>query len=350
MKKILYLYAEVMGYTMATIEYLASCNHEIHVIHWDHKKLTPYKIPTTKGVFFYNRSEFTDLQIKDLVSRIKPQVVVVSGWMDKGYLKAVKDLRPTGVPVVVALDGQWVGGLRQMILPILGKFGFFRKIFSHAWVAGVNQFEYARKIGFPKKNIVFDLYSADLKLFQNAYDLGLLQKQSKYPHRFLFVGRLEPIKGLDLLLEAWEIIGSRSKDWQILIIGDGSLKPILNNTRNVILKGFMQPSELMSEVREAGCFLLPSKGEPWGVVVHEFAAAGLPLIVSDVAGATSSFLINGFNGFAFEGMNVNALVDAMLKIINTSDEDLIQMAINSNLLSKRITPETSSANLLSIVG
>ena len=51
---------------------------------------------------------------------------------------------------------------------------------------------------------------------------------------------------------------------------------------------FIQPENL-EKVKNAGCFVLPSLKDNWGVVVHEFAAAGLPLIISDGVGAKLLF-------------------------------------------------------------
>ena len=293
--KILYLYAEVMGYTMATIRELAERGNEVHVVHWDHKQL-----------------------------------------------------RLDGRPVVVGFDDQWHGTLKQWLAIILGRVGNFSQFYSHAWVAGLYQFEYARRLGFEKKNIVYDLYSADLRLFNQAYHDSIENKQNHYPHRFLFVGRFEPVKGLDVLLQAWQQLGVKKDDWVLHLIGNGSLKTQLEATAGVVLKDFMQPEQLMQEVANAGCFLLPSRGEPWGVVVHEFAAAGLPLIVSDVAGAASTFLISGLNGFSFKVNDPKALANRMHQIINKTDQELHAMAISSHALSQRITPETSAGNILSV--
>jgi glycosyltransferase involved in cell wall biosynthesis len=215
-------------------------------------------------------------------------------------------------------------------------------------VAGLYQVEYARRLGFEKNNIVSDLYSADLRLFNQAYKDSKENKQSHYPHRFLFVGRFEPVKGLDLLLQAWQYLGPKKGDWELHLIGNGSLKPQLEATAGVEIKDFMQPEQLMQEVANAGCFLLPSSGEPWGVVVHEFAAAGLPLIVSDVVGAASAFLISGLNGYSFKVNDFKALANTMHQIINTTDQGLHAMSVNSHALSQRITPETSAGNLLSL--
>ena len=59
MYKILYLYAEVMGYTLATIKKLVEHGAEVHVIGWDDGKITPYQLPNIPNVHFYNRSEIS---------------------------------------------------------------------------------------------------------------------------------------------------------------------------------------------------------------------------------------------------------------------------------------------------
>ena len=346
--KILYLYAEVMGYTMATIRELAERGNEVHVVHWDHKKLTPYKAPVVSNVFMYGRSEFSVEKIKTLAKNIAPVVTVVSGWMDRGYMSVAKQLRQEGLPVVMGLDSHWQGTLRQWITLILGGVGFFTQFYSHVWIAGLYQFEYARRLSFDKTNIVTDLYSADLRLFNQAYHGNIKNKYIHYPHRFLFVGRFEKVKGLDLLLKAWQQLDVIKGDWELHLIGNGSLKTQLEATTGVVVKDFMQPEQLMQEVANSGCFLLPSRGEPWGVVVHEFAAAGLPLILSDVVGAASTFLISGLNGYSFKVDDYKALANRMCQIINMTDQELHAMAVSSHSLSQRITPETSAVNLLSV--
>tara|TARA_B110000879_G_scaffold197603_1_gene268503 strand:+ start:256 stop:1308 length:1053 start_codon:yes stop_codon:yes gene_type:complete len=346
--KVLYLYAEIMGYTMATIRNLIERGHEVHIVHWDHKKLTPYQVTSWPNVYMYNRSTMSVRDIQGLVNKLSPEITVISGWEDKGYMKIARQLRLRGDIVVSGFDDQWLGKMRQNLAAILGQLGYFKRYYSHAWVSGVYQFEYARRLGFDKKHIIYDLYSADLSLFKKAYQDCLQDKQQNYPHRFLFVGRLEPVKGLDTLLKAWQSLGDSKLDWELHLVGNGSLKTELNATQGVFVKNFMQPECLMDEVAQAGCFVLPSRGEPWGVVVHEFAAAGMPLIVSDVVGAASTFLIPGMNGFSFEVNNSAALADKMLHIIKAKDEDLLQMSINSHKLSHKITAESSAANLLSV--
>ena len=134
------------------------------------------------------------------------------------------------------------------------------------------------------------------------------------------------MKGLKDLAEAWRSLGTERKDWEIVFIGDGPLKPILLKLEQAKTLSFMQPKELASEIEQAGCLILPSRTEPWGVVVHEFASAGLPLILSDKVGAGASFLIQGYNGYTFKAGNLKSLKNSMRKIIFSSDEELLMMS------------------------
>ena len=333
---------------MATIRVLAERGIEVHVVHWDNKKLTPYQAPLMNNVYMYKRSELTTGQMKQLANDISPAITVVSGWMDKGYMYVSKQLRSRGVPVVVCFDDQWFGTLRQRFASILAGFGFFSLFYSHAWVTGVSQFEYARRLNFKRKNIIFDVYSADLQIFSTAYESSKEKKKKLYPHCFLFVGRFESVKGLDILIQAWNDLGDKKRDWELHLIGNGSLKSELETSKGIVIRDFMQPDVLVRTVINSGCFILPSRSEPWGVVVHEFASAGLPLIISDAVGAASTFLITGMNGYSFKMGDPKSLATSLQKIISTSDQELCFMAENSHLLSQRITPATSAANLLSI--
>jgi glycosyltransferase involved in cell wall biosynthesis len=347
--KILYLYAELMGYTIATIRALSENSNEVHVVHWDHKKLTPYSIPLIPNVYFYSRSQLTVEQIAKMAIEIGPAVTVVSGWMDKGYIAVARKLIQERRQVVLGLDGHWKASLKQCFAAVMGKIGFISLFYSHVWVAGALQFEYACRLGFNKSQIIFDLYSADTRLFELGFIDNHRNKQNRYPHRFLFVGRLEPIKGLNVLIEAWDELAGDRLDWELHLIGNGSLRGKIPARPGLLVRQFMQPEILVKEVANAGCFVLPSLDEPWGVVIHEFAAAGLPLIVSESVGSASTFLISGLNGYRFNANSSTQLTTRLRKIINMTDSELQEMSIWSNCLSKRITPQTSANNLLGLI-
>ncbi len=338
-----------MGYTLATINSLIEKGAEVHIVHWDEKKLTPYEFTHKNSVFLIKRSKHNYKSLILLAQEIDPIITVVSGWQDRSYLKVASSLRKKNKIVVSGFDDQWHNSNRQLLAFILGRFNYFSRFFSHAWVTGPYQFEYARNIGFKKNEIIYDLYSADITLFQSAYLRRIEKNNLYYPRRFLYVGRLEPIKGLLCLIRAWENINYDRNDWELHIIGNGSLNDTLKLIKGIFVHNFMQPHDLINEINNYGCFILPSIDEPWGVVVHEFAAAGFPLIVSNKVGSAPIFLLSGINGFYFNSNDYLSLSNMMLKIIKFTNDDLRKMGKVSNSLSFRITPSTSADNLLSLL-
>jgi glycosyltransferase involved in cell wall biosynthesis len=83
--------------------------------------------------------------------------------------------------------------------------------------------------------------------------------------------------------------------------------------------------------------------------VHEFAAAGFPLICSDKVGAASAFLEDSTNGFSFESGNSNALKNAMHNIADLSESQLQTMGEISVRKSKKITPAAWSKTFMSVL-
>lgn len=347
--KILYLYTELMGYQIPVFKELTGkYGAKLHVVHWDHKKRTPYYPPNLENVVYYKRSEYSKKQLIELAISVKPDLVYVSGWMDNYYLHVCRHLKRKGIPVIAGSDTQWNGNLRQLVATAIFPFTI-KKCFSHIWVAGPYQYEYARKLAFKKQEIIFNCLSADISLFNRAFKTSEKTKNQKYPHRFLYIGRFENIKGIDLLIQAWDNLKAERKGWELCFIGNGPLKSDLIEKSDIILKDFMQPEKLIPEIENSGCFILPSRKEPWGLVLHEFSAAGLPIICSDVCGAAPVFVTPKYNGFIFNSNVVYSLENKMRKIINSSDQELNIMSKNSHEIGQRITPEIVAASLLSVL-
>ncbi|WP_041245362.1 glycosyltransferase [Geotalea uraniireducens] len=347
--KILYLYSEVMPYNIPVFEkYVQKYNAEVHVVHWDHKKLTPYKLPKLDNVIYYNRSDYTKHQLKQLANKVKPDIVYISGWMDKDYLAVVKNIKDQGVPVVTGFDDQWKGDFRQR----LGSFVFpflLKKYFSHSWVAGPSQFEFAKRLGFKDSEIISNLYSCNTLLFNKAMEY-LEIKTKNYPKYFLYVGRFVSVKGIDLLVDAYKSYQSKyNGNWKLICIGNGDLKYLFENNPGIEVFDFLNQAEILAIIKRAGVFILPSRFEPWGVVVHEFVSAGMPLILSENVGARSTFLIDNFNGLSFTNNSAENLAKAMSTISSKTDSELIEMSKNSFFLSNKINPEIVAASFMSIL-
>ena len=336
---ILYLYAELMGYQIPVFkEYVSGYDAEVHVVHWDHKKLTPYIPPILDKVTYYERSLLDYPKLNELVNTIKPDIVYVSGWMDPLYLKVCRKLKKENIPIVAGCDTQWRGDLKQFIGSIYFKFAI-KKNFTHIWVAGPYQFEYARKLGFKKEEIIFNCLSADTEVFS-------LDERLEINHNFLYVGRFEEVKGLKNLIKAWSEISDK-KDWTLTLVGNGSLKKLLEKNPSIIIKDFMQPKLLIQEYKRAGCFILPSLREPWALVIHEAVASRLPIIASQACGAAPVFITSNYNGFISKSNDYKSLKLKMENIISMNEEELLNFSNNSYHKSKIISPKIVAASFIS---
>ena len=347
--RILYLYSEIGPYNIPVFKCLTqSHGASVHVVSWDHKKLTPFVPPPVENVFYYKRAHYSTEQIYELAQTIDPDVIYVSGWMDKDYLPTARRFRARGRPVVTGFDDQWVGNLRQR-MGVLAFRLHYKRYFSHAWVSGPRQYEFARRLGFDNRHILFDLLTCDYSLFDEVAKT-LIEKRTNYPKSFLYVGRFSPVKGIDILVKAFqEYRRAFNGDWTLICVGSGELRHLMENEPGVEVIDYMNQRELANLCARAGVFVLPSRHEPWGVVVHEFATAGLPLLLSDNVGAKATFFIEGFNGISYANNSTDALSRAMLVLSEETDSELWQMGENSRKLASRITPAISAASLVSIV-
>lgn len=350
--KILYLYTEVMGYNLPIFKRFASqYGATVDVIHWNDKKLTPFAPEPSEGVNFHDRSLFkSSAELIEFASQIAPNIVYISGWQDKGYLPVVQHLKRKNIPIVMGLDSQWNDTLRQQVGAQLIRNIYKNRYFSYAWVPGPMQYEFASRIGFASDEIITNLLSCNSDLFSQACADLNGSKAVSYPKKFIFVGRFSPHKGIDVLIDAFRIYRNEyGGDWELACFGNGPLEGLLSKHPEITTYPFLSQVELINHAKSAGAFILPSRYEPWGVAVHEFATAGLPLILSDRVGARSQFLIEGFNGYAFRADAAQNLALKMHTLAQKEQHELIEMGKRSNRLAQKITPEITSASLMSVL-
>ncbi len=104
--------------------------------------------------------------------------------------------------------------------------------------------------------------------------------------RLLFVGRLAPGKGVESLLRAWERM--RITGLELVVVGDGPLSSELREAapRGVQFMGWTDRDTVLDLMRSSRALVFPSEWyEPFGMVLLEAMAAGLPIVVNRVADA-----------------------------------------------------------------
>ena len=341
---ILFLYTELAGYLVACLNFLAS-NYpvEIKLVHWPVNDEAPFNFDFHQNIEVLEKSSISESALNEISIAFNPKIIYVSGWVDKSYRKVVASFRKRNIPIILGNDNPWKGNLKQRIACLISLF-YMKPYYSHAWVPGRGQYEFARRLQFPEKNILLGFYSADVSLFKNE------SNQSRdLSKTVLYAGRFLDWKGVRELYQSFRELKEESpNNWKLLMIGRGPLKSELESEKGVEIRDFIQPNELRNIMQNVGAFCLPSYEEHWGVAVHEAAAAGCPLLLSDGVQAGSVFLKNGFNGYLFEAKNKIALKNSLEKLINTTKEERVNMGKNSIKLSEQITPELWSATLMSL--
>ncbi|WP_340112516.1 glycosyltransferase family 4 protein [Maribellus mangrovi] len=341
--KIVFLVASYMPHQIVSIRALLD-NYDVEIHSFSVSKNYTYVPGNIEGLVTYPPGQFHSDKLYTEILKINPKLVVVAGWFIKDFVNVSKKIRKElDIPVVSYSDTQWTGSIKQKINTIISPW-FLKKTFSHIWVAGIYQYEYARKLGFRKEKILYNGLSCDVKLFNKV---STEKKRKEYPKKFIFVGRFVEVKGLDNLLNAWRQIKDK-RGWKLSMIGDGPLKEQFLNDNSIIVNDFMPHNELIQEMQNSGCFILPSVFEPWALVIHEAVAAGLPVIATTICGATPHFVINNWNGYSIN-TEVQNLKEAMQKIMLADSKQLYDFSIHSKRIAENITPEIGAANLMSIV-
>ncbi len=138
-------------------------------------------------------------------------------------------------------------------------------------------------------------------------------------------GRVQYEKGFQVLARAMHEVRSRVADVHGVIAGRGSYLPELQSQVDVEgvsdivdLPGYLSDTELRSLVHRAGCVVIPSLYEPFGIVALEALAAGAPLVVARTGGLAE--LVAGTEaGITFEPGNPDDLADAIEQVLDNQD-------------------------------
>ncbi len=340
---ILFLYTELAGYFVSCVHALSKQVDEVHIVRWQVNSEAPFQFEFPVNVTVYERNNYDSNQLLALVRTINPDKIVCSGWVDKGYVKVCRAFKGK-VPTVMSMDNHWFGSPKQRVMQLAAPWVLHRA-FSHAWVPGEPQKQYALKLGFNEEAISTGFYSADVSLFAPL----ARAKDQAIPHRFLYVGRYISAKGMDLLFEAFlDLQDGQPNDWELWCVGTGALYDQRPEHPKIQHLGFKQPQELAGILAQCGVFVLPSRFEPWGVVVHEMAAAGMPMVVSSAVGSATRFVQEGKNGFIFENENKESLKEALQKVMILDQDTLKNMSQSSHQLGMQHTPDLWAETVMGI--
>lgn len=137
------------------------------------------------------------------------------------------------------------------------------------------------------------------------------------------VGRHEPMKGFDMLIDAWAIVAKKHPDWTLKICGPGNNEPYKKQAESLGLSqvkdlGFVD--SVYDEMATASIYVLSSRFEGFGIVLIEALAMGLPCVAFMCPAGPKDIVSDYQDGILVEKNNVPKLADAICYMIEHDKE------------------------------
>jgi glycosyltransferase involved in cell wall biosynthesis len=253
--------------------------------------------------------------------------VLIGGWNQPAFWAALASARLRRTPTVLWVES--TGRDRRSGRLEAVKRVLFRGVDAFV-VPGTASQDYLGRLGVPVARITLAPNAVDPKIFAAG-----TRRRTNGPVRLLAVGRLAPDKGFDLLLEAADGLPV-----EIQLAGTGPEEGRLRRLagQNVEFLGQVGRDALPDLYSDADVVVMPSRSDPWGMVLNEAALAGRPLVSTDAAGAAHELIDDGVNGFRVPAGDVDALRGALLRLV---EDDALRTSAGarSRELAERFTPE-----------
>ncbi|MFH1645295.1 MAG: glycosyltransferase [Candidatus Omnitrophota bacterium] len=201
-------------------------------------------------------------------------------------------IRPCGMLEPEVLSKKYVGKISSMI-GYMKKMFFLKLIKERLEKASSMHFtceQEMEKAGFLDFNVKGFVLPMGI---EEEFDSSARDKISNKRKTVLFLSRISPKKGLDLLIPALGRLAEEGKDFDFVIAGNGEekyvnyIKLLVKKYKvesRTVFKGFVQGAEKRKLLESSDIFVLPSYSENFGMAVIEAMSAGIPVIISNKVG------------------------------------------------------------------
>jgi len=175
-------------------------------------------------------------------------------------------------------------------------------------------------IGIPPERIDIAAVTANIQLFRTVSHVS-----ADHP-RLLTIARLYKEKGVDVLLQAFKEVLGKHSEVTLTIIGDGperntleTLTKDLGIENSISFLGKTSSDDVRRSLEKSDIYVQSSRFEGWGVAVIEAAAAGVPVVMTDV-GCAGEIIVDGRSGRVVPTEAPKRLAEAILQTIEKPDE------------------------------
>ena len=259
----------------------------------------------------------------DVISWLKKPFdkIVICGYSSPTAMLAMAWLRLCRIPFYMEVDG---GLIRE---DSRGKY-LFKKAFVSAatwWIgSGDHTTKYLVHYG-AKEDRVFTYPFSSLWEKDILREIPSVEEKQRLRRKLsmeeakiaLYVGRFDPMKGMDDLLAAAPGLG---KDTGLYFVGGEPTADQLrfckeNGLSNVHFVGFRKKDALADYYKAADVLVLPTKSDVWGLVINEAMACGLPVVTTDKCVAGLELVRGGVNGYIVPVDDREAMVDKINAVL-----------------------------------
>jgi len=288
----------------------------------------------------------------------KPDAVVVYGYNTLTALLAIRWCRRRGIPVLMRSDSN------VMAEPVKTRFKLMVKRRFLAWLTkqvsvfltvGKMNSAYWQHYGVSLDQLFMASFAIDNDYFSSEAaryraDRQKLRAENGWQSAFLllYVGRLVPVKRVDVLIEAVRLASASGADIGLLVVGDGAERKRLEaqacGIPHVHFVGFKEWRHLPKYYGIADLFVLPSEVESWGLVINEAMASGLPVVATRIAGAAGDLIVEGQNGFLVPAGDAATLA-SIVKQVCINKDYLSTLGKNAQVASQAWSYSTAAEGI-----
>ncbi|GAC1655995.1 MAG: hypothetical protein NVS9B15_16980 [Acidobacteriaceae bacterium] len=263
-------------------------------------------------------------------------VLWVHGYASVNALHGMIAAKALGIPVLLRAES-WLRDRGRSSFKLALKNLFFsdlRHLVSGVLPIGSLNAQYWRNYfgheipQFPMPYAVDNHYFAERARLASTHRAELQRELSLDPTRpvILFASKLQGRKHCDHLIAAYVRLsrsGGTEPNPYLVIVGDGEERAALERQAadtgfdSIRFCGFRNQSELPRFFDLASVFVLPSRHEPWGLIVNEVMTARRPVVVTDDVGCAPDLIQNGVNGNIYPFGDIDALTAILRTILET---------------------------------
>ena len=260
----------------------------------------------------------------------------VHGYASANALAGILSAHILGIPVLLRAES-WLADRARSPRKLAAKqlfFSLLRPAIAATLPIGARNYEYWRHYFGPGMPQFLMPYAVDNNFFAQRTAAAATQQNDLRaelqlaPHRpvILFASKLQKRKHADHLLEAYRRLCAAAREEEqpyLLFVGEGEERSRLESLAQqhalsgVRFAGFRNQSELPRFFSLADVFVLPSRHEPWGLIVNEAMSAGCAVIVSDDVGCHADLITNGVEGFVYPFGDLDALTQALSNVLRS---------------------------------